>query len=231
MKTHILIASTFALMGIESAYSNCTEADYFGTQCTAITEPAQNIAHCKSYEFSHSLCYKNASGTHKKFHLCKECEDGYILTLNPDYTAMGCDKGDGGVYVCLPCSLAKTCDPHSEIEYDPDAWRDSWTGYQSNSYTECNTATCQWEKRTTYRCSAGYYGPGDGITENYVEGFGIMGLNGCTICPPNPFATQSGQSDVDDNATIQKCYLVEDIGYDFTGTYNIVPSGSRCYHD
>lgn len=231
MKTQILIASTIALIGMESAYSNCSQALPSTEQCTAIPEPAQNIAHCKNYTFPYSLCYTNNKGTYKKFHICSTCEDGYILTLNSEFTAMGCDLGDGGVYTCQPCSVAKTCDPSSEIAYSPDSWYDSWVGYQSNSWTECNTGTCTWETRTKYRCAAGYYGISSAIKENYIEGFGVMGLSGCTRCPINSMASKYGESDLGNNDTIQNCYLVESESYDVSGHYTIVPPNSRCYYE
>lgn len=227
MKKHILIATTLALLGMECAYSNCNQMSTEDELCASIPDPEQNIANCKSYMFPYPICYKNAQGTRKKFYTCGECEDGYVLTLNPNFTAMGCDSGSA--YVCQPCSVVKACSPNSKPDYDPDAWRDSWKGYQINSYAECNTDTCEWESRAQYRCSAGYYGISDDITENYVEGFGVMGLNGCTLCPLTA-AAQLGKSDAGDNETVLKCYTDQD-GTDVTGSFVLLPSGSRCYYN
>lgn len=232
MNKRVLIVTISTLLSAKLAYATiCGQAVSDNPACTAIAEPAQNIAHCANYMFPYSLCYTNNSGQYKKFHICSECDDGYILTVNPDFTAMGCSNGvDASVYICQPCSVAKTCDPKSEIKYDANAWKDSWTGYQSNIWTECNTNTCTWNVRTEYRCSTGYYGTSSEIKENYIEGFGVMGMTGCTACPYSDHATL-GTSDPGDNETIQRCYLTDDKACGVDGCYQIIPSGSRCYHD
>lgn len=231
MKKQFVVVTMSMLLTAEFGYANCLQQMPDEAHCAAISDPVQNIAHCGSYAFSFPLCYKNAAGTYKKFNLCNKCEDGYILTLNPDFVAMGCDNSDGGVYVCQPCSVAKACNPNAGVEYNPDGWENSWTGYQSNSWTECNTNTCEWETRSKFRCAAGYYGNSAEITENYIEGFGVMGMNGCTRCPINSNASKFGDSDPGENETIQGCYLTESEGYDVTGFYKIVPAGSRCYYE
>lgn len=230
MKKQLVVVTMSMLLYAEFAYATCNQAMSDDSHCSAISDPAQNIAHCESYTFSFPLCYKNASGTYNKFNLCNKCEDGYILTLNPDFVAMGCDNSDGGVYVCQPCSVAKSCNPNAGVEYNPDGWKNSWTGYQSNSWTECNTNTCEWEAVTEYRCAAGYFGPSSGIKEKYIEGFGVAGLTGCSLCPLSNSAKYA-QSDAGENETIEGCYMVEDEGYDFTGSYKIIPAGTPCYYE
>ncbi len=230
MKKQVLIVTMSTLLATELVYARCDQAAPDTASCASILEPEQNIAHCKQYMFPYALCYTNYLGQFKKFHICHECEDGYILTLNPEFAAMGCSQNDGGVYTCQPCSVVRACDPTTEIPYDADAWSDSWNGYQVNKWTECNTDNCTWEERSEYRCAAGFYGASSAIKENYIEGFGVMGMTGCTQCPFSSHATQ-GTSDPGDNETIQGCYLMEDEGYDFTGYYKIVPAGSRCYYE
>ncbi|MDE6250584.1 MAG: hypothetical protein K2M34_03045 [Alphaproteobacteria bacterium] len=231
MNKKLLIVTMSTFLTTELAYAQCGMAPSDNETCASIAEPAQNIAHCKQYMFPYSLCYINKStGKAGKFQICHMCEDGYILTLDPDFVAMGCSNRNGGVYVCQPCSVAKTCDPNSEIEYDEDAWKDSWNGYQTNTWTECNTSTCTWEKRSKHRCAAGFYGSSSAIKENYIEGFGAMGMTGCTQCPMSA-TTKAGESDPGANETIQGCYLTESQGYDVTGVYQIVPAGSRCYYE
>lgn len=67
MKKHILIATTLALLGMECAYSNCSQMSTEDEQCASIPDPEQNIANCKSYMFPYPICYKNAQGTRKNF--------------------------------------------------------------------------------------------------------------------------------------------------------------------
>lgn len=232
MKKQVLRATMMTIVAIESANAaNCYQQLADESHCATITNPAQNIAHCESYMFPYPLCYSNASGMYKKFNLCSKCADGYILTLNPDFAAMGCSDGDGGVYVCQPCSVAKSCNPNDDarVDYDPDGYRNSWVGYQTNSWTECNTNTCKWERRAKFRCAAGYYGNSSAITENIIDGY-VMGMNGCTQCPYSSHATL-GTSDAGENETIEGCYLVESEGWDFTGSYKIIPPNTRCYYE
>ncbi len=232
-----IIASTivYLLMGAY-AYAGCQMAGYEDSKCSTAASP-QAIANCKTMMSNdvgdvYHFCYKNDKGQYKKVYTCLECKEGYILVPSHILIDFGCNESDiVSMWTCQPCSVVKACDPTTEIPYDADAWSDSWNGYQVNKWTECNTDNCTWEERSEYRCADGYYGERDKIVPNYIEGFGVMGINGCTRCPINAVATAYGMSVAGDNETIQRCYLSEAGGSDIFGVYKIYPEYAKCYHD
>ncbi|MCM1295073.1 MAG: hypothetical protein NC311_05980 [Muribaculaceae bacterium] len=241
MKKQIIAGVILAVLTGTRAYAGCSAAGLEDSKCDTAAAPV-SIANCKSTMadsasgISYSFCYKNDSGQYKKVYTCKECEDGYVRVPSHTLIEFGCNTSDiASMYSCQPCSVAKSCghnDTGYPETYDSDAWEDdTWYGYQHNNWVECDTSTCTWQKKTKYRCADGYYGESDKIVPNYIEGFGIMGINGCMQCPYNALATKNGMSDAGNNETVQGCYLSEASGYDLTGTYKIVPEYARCYYD
>lgn len=226
----LILSSVIALIPT-FAYSGICQQFVTTEQCADIAEPQKNIKNCKTYKFDFSICFANSYGTRKKFYSCGECEDGYVLVDDPNFINLGCENS-GAINVCQQCSTAKKCSD-STMPEETD-WKVTWTGYQVKTHPECNTSTCKWETKKEYRCADNYYGPSAGITENYIEGFGVMGMKGCSLCPPgsNGSVPLDGLSEAGDNETIERCYL-EGTKYnaDFTGVFTLTSPDNRCYYN